>query len=435
MASFSLAVYRAAATALAPLAARKLARAASGDTALAARQAERHGEVPEASGELWIHAASVGEVHAAAPLVKALQAGQPSLRLLHSTLTHTGAQAIERLHPGPSSVRHLFVPIDTPRRVARWLDRTRPAGLVLVETELWPELLIQCAQRRIPVTMVSARLSATSLGRLRRFGALAQQMLATVAPILCQGETDRNRFVALGVPPERVHVIGNLKFDVAAEPVVPEAVLSWQTLWSDRPTWVAGSTHAAEEALLAKTHRRLLERIGNALMVLVPRHPERAMEALATLRQQGLNTCLIEQFDGSGAIEAIVVDRLGVLAGLYAQTDLGVVCGSFTPGVGGHNLLEPAQAGRPVLTGRWTESQRDVADGLRAANASIELDDAASLAATLSKLLGDRERARALGEAAQTWMQAQSGAVARTLQELAPWLESVRDAAQRSGRD
>jgi len=428
-------VYRAAAATLAPLAARRLARAAADDSALVARQAERHGIVPAAGGELWIHAASVGEVHAAAPLVKALQVGQPSLRLLHSTLTHTGAQAVQRMHSEPFAPRHLFVPIDTPRRVARWLDRTRPAGLVLVETELWPELLIQCARRRIPVTMVSARLSETSLRRLRRFGALAQEMLVAVAPILCQGETDRNRFVALGVPPERVHVVGNLKFDVAAEPVVPEAVLSWQTLWSDRPTWVAGSTHAAEEALLAKTHRRLLERIGNALMVLVPRHPERAMEALATLRQQGLNTCLIEQFDGSGAIEAIVVDRLGVLAGLYAQTDLGVVCGSFTPGVGGHNLLEPAQAGRPVLTGRWTESQRDVADGLRAANASIELDDAASLAATLSELLGDRERARALGEAAQTWMQAQSGAVARTLQELAPWLESIRAVARRSGRE
>ena len=428
-------MYRAAAATLAPLAARRLARAAADDSALVARQAERHGIVPAAGGELWIHAASVGEVHAAAPLVKALQVGQPSLRLLHSTLTHTGAQAVQRMHSEPFAPRHLFVPIDTPRRVARWLDRTRPAGLVLVETELWPELLIQCARRRIPVTMVSARLSETSLRRLRRFGALAQEMLVAVAPILCQGETDRNRFVALGVPPERVHVVGNLKFDVAAEPVVPEAVLSWQTLWSDRPTWVAGSTHAAEEALLAKTHRRLLERIGNALMVLVPRHPERAMEALATLRQQGLNTCLIEQFDGSGAIEAIVVDRLGVLAGLYAQTDLGVVCGSFTPGVGGHNLLEPAQAGRPVLTGRWTESQRDVADGLRAANASIELDDAASLAATLSELLGDRERARALGEAAQTWMQAQSGAVARTLQELAPWLESIRAVARRSGRE
>ncbi len=418
-------MYRAAATVLAPLAARRLARAAADDITLVARQAERHGEVPETDGELWIHAASVGEVHAAAPLIRALRARDPSLPLLHSSFTHTGAQAIERLHREVGGLRHLFAPLDTPRRVKRWLDRTRPVGLLLVETELWPELLIQCVRRRIPVTMVSARLSETSRQRLYCAGGLTRQMLAAVTPILCQSGADRDRFVALGALPAQVHVAGNLKFDTRAEPVVPEAVLRWSSLWSDRPTWVAGSTHAFEERLLATAHRSLQQRVGNALMILVPRHPERAGAALQTLRQQGLNACLIDQFDGSGAISAVVVDRLGLLAGLYAQTDLSVVCGSLAAGVGGHNLLEPALAGRPVLTGRWTDSQREIADGLRAANALIEVDDATSLAARLNELLGDRERAQALGRAAQAWAQAQSGALERTLRELAPWLETV----------
>jgi 3-deoxy-D-manno-octulosonic-acid transferase len=403
-----------------------MARAARDDDALAARQGERHGAVPEAGGELWIHAASVGEVHASAPLIRALRKRHPSQSLLLTSFTHTGAQAIERLHPDRTRLRQLFVPFDTPRRVARWLDRTRPAGLILVETELWPELLIQCAARSIPIAMVSARLSENSLSRLRRFGRLARQMLSGVAPILCQSAADRDRLIALGLPAGDVQVTGNLKFDVGADAVVPKEVLEWQRLWSERPTWVAGSTHPAEEGLLAQAHRSLRQRRGTALMVLVPRHPERAGDALMTLQQQGLRACRIGDFDASSEVEAVVVDRLGVLAGLYANTDLGVVCGSLAPGVGGHNLLEPAHAGRPVLTGRWTESQRAVADGLRSAAALVEVDGADTLATMLDQLFSDPRRAAALGEAARTWARSQGGAVARTLERLEPWLASVK---------
>lgn len=420
-------MYRAAAAALAPLAAWRLARLARADDGLAARQVERHGIVPEARDELWIHAASVGEVHAAAPLVQALQARHAGVPLLLTTFTASGAQAVARLHSERSSLRHLFVPLDTPHRVRRWLDQTRPAGLILVETELWPELLIQCRQRHIPVAMVSARLAETSRRRLQRGGSLVRDMLHDVSPILCQSAADRDRFMALGVRNEQLALTGNLKFDAGTEvdAVAAAVVDGWQSRWSGRPTWVAGSSHCAEEPLLAQAQRTLRKHFNDVLMVLVPRHPERAGEALATLQQHGLQACRIDQFDGSIEIAAVVVDRLGVLAQLYAETDLSVVCGSFAPGVGGHNLLEPARAGRPVLSGRWTESQRALADGLRAAGALIELDDAESLAAALAKLFINPDQARQRGEAARAWAQTQFGAVARTMDELEPWLEAM----------
>lgn len=417
MGSWSLAVYRAAAAALAPLAARRLAAAAGQDASLRAAQAERHGEVPWAGGELWIHAASVGEVNAAAPLVRAL--GQ-RFRLLHTSVTATGRQAIERHHG--DAVRRLFLPLDTPGRVARWLDRSAPAGLILVETELWPELLNQCRARSIPVAMVSARLTERSRSRLRRVPGLSRRMLAGIDPVLCQSEADRARFAALGVAPERLAVAGNLKFDADPDPVVPAQVRAWAVHWAARPSWVAGSTHAAEEELLARAHRRVQERFANALLVLVPRHPERATDAMQRLQRAGLRVCRVDALAESPPVDAAVVDRLGVLAGLYRVTHAAVVGGSLAPGVGGHNLLEPALAERAVLAGRWTEAQQEAAVGLREAGVLFEVEDADELAGALIGLLDDPERAAVLGARARRWAQAQTGALRRTLEALRPWL-------------
>lgn len=423
MGSLALGVYRLAAAVLAPLVGRRLGRAA-GNPELRARRSERDGDVPAAGGELWLHAASVGEVNAAEGLIHALLASDPERRIVVTTLTATGAAEVARRFGDSDRVRHLFAPLDTRRRVRRWLARTRPERLVLVETEIWPEMLAQCRARGIPVAVVSARLSERAFARYRRWRALFAPVLAALDAVLCQTPADRDRFAALGVPTDRLAVTGNLKLDAAEPAPVPEVVESWRAAWSGRRAWVAGSTHEGEEAILADAHRQVRDAIGDALLICVPRHPERAGAALRALEDAGLSCVPIDRLatwpeaDGRD-VEAVVVDRLGVLAGLYRVADLAVVCGSLVPGIGGHNLIEPGLAGKPVITGRWTGAQSEMAEGLSAAGALVEVDSAETLAATLIDLFSDEERRRALGERAREWAESQRGALARTLARLA----------------
>ncbi|MDT8450486.1 MAG: 3-deoxy-D-manno-octulosonic acid transferase [Wenzhouxiangellaceae bacterium] len=421
--SIALGVYRLAAAVLAPLAGRRLGRAA-GDPELRARRGERDGDVPEGRGEWWLHAASVGEVNAAEGLIHALLASDPERRVVVTTLTATGAAEVARRFGDSDRVRHLFAPLDTRRRVRRWLARTRPEKLVLVETEIWPEMLAQCRGRGIPVAVVSARLSERAFARYRRWRALFAPELAALDAVLCQTPGDRDRFAALGVPTDRLAVTGNLKLDAAGLPPVPAIVASWRAAWNGRPAWVAGSTHEGEEAVLAAAHRQIRDAIGDALLICVPRHPERAGAALRTLEGAGVSCVPIDRLTASPGVDArnvesIVVDRLGLLAGLYQVAGLAVVCGSLVPGIGGHNLVEPALAGKPVITGRWTGKQREMVEGLRRADALIEVDSAAALAATLIDLFSDEERRRALGERARDWAESRRGALARTLARLA----------------
>ena len=429
MASSWLRVYRFATGALAPLAARRLARAAAGEPELLARQPERRGHVPEAGGELWIHAASVGELNAAEPLVRALITNRQ--RIVLTTLTHTAAEQAARRFATCDGVRHLFAPLDTTVSVARWLDHTRPRGLVLVETEIWPVMLEQCRRRSIPVAIVNARISGRAIRRYRWLARLFRQALADVYPILCQDEASRVRFEALGVARNRITVTGNLKFDLSSPTAPTGELLAWQRLWSGRPVWVAGSTHAGEEGIVADAHCRLLQMHRDALLVLVPRHPERGAEALDACKRTGLSACMVEdwptraaQRDGdSDGIQAIVVDRMGVLAGLYQLVDACLVCGSLVEGLGGHNLIEPALAGKPILTGPYTTDQQAAADGLESANGLVRVGpEAPTLADALAKIFTQPEYARQLATNASAFARSQRGALDRTLEALAPWL-------------
>src|SRR6056297_1703013 len=210
MASSWFRVYRFATGALAPFAARRLARAAAGAPELRARQPERCGHVPDAGGEIWIHAASVGELTTAEPLVRALVDRQR--RIVLTTLTHTAAEQARRRFADCDAVRHLFAPLDTVASVSRWLDHTRPSALLLVETEIWPVMLDQCRRRSIPVAMVNARISSRAVRRYQRFAGLFRKALAEVDPVLCQDSASRERFGALGVDGNRMTITGNLKF-------------------------------------------------------------------------------------------------------------------------------------------------------------------------------------------------------------------------------
>lgn len=417
---------------LAPIAARRLARAAAADPEFRERRRERLGRVPDAGGELWIHAASVGELAAAEPLVaRLLETGNH--RLLISTMTHTAASRARAVFGDESRVRHLFAPLDTRGCVRRWLDHTRPDRLVLVETEIWPVLLDECCRRGIPVAMVNARLSARSLRRYRRFPGLFRAALADVEPLLCQSEADRDRLATLVADPSRLRVTGNIKFDrpLAAESS-PE-VRAWAEAWSDRPCWVAGSTHPGEERIVAEAQRELLASHPDALAVVVPRHPDRAAEVLATLQRAGLDARPIGERSDRPGPDAVVVDRMGVLEALYGRVDALFVGGSLVAGIGGHNLIEAAASGRPVSTGPFVDNQRDAADLLADAGALARVDSATDLAATLAGWFDDPESATETGRRGRAAVEGARGALERTARTLGPWLEGDRRPDVRPG--
>jgi len=427
-----LGVYRLATGVLAPFAARRLARAAGDTPEMLARQPERLGRVPDAGGELWIHAASVGEINAAGPLVRALLARQR--RIVLSTLTHTAAEHARRRFEDCDALRHLLAPLDTVASVSRWLDHTRPSALVLVETEIWPVMLDQCRRRSIPVAMVNARISSRAMRRYRRFAGLFRDALAEVDPVVCQDEASRRRFETLGVGGDRTRVAGNLKFDVDSLAAPRDVTLAWQRSWSGRHAWVAGSTHEREERIVAGAHRKLLQTNPDALLLIVPRHPERGSDALDACRRAGLVACMAEDWPAMAAqngrekarVQAVVVARMGVLSDLYQLVDACMVCGSLVEGIGGHNLIEPALAGKPILTGIYTADQQAAADGLESANGLVRVDSEAELANRLAQILGQPELARKLASNASSFVASQRGALDRTTKALEPWLSHQR---------
>lgn len=424
MRSWWFPVYRVVGSALAPVARRRLTRAAAGDPALVARQAERRGHVPNARDELWVHAASVGELNAAEPLIRRL-VDRHGARIVISTMTHTAAARAGERFTGSARVRHVFAPLDTPACVGRWLDHTRPRRLLLVETEIWPVLLEACRRREIPVAMVNARVSRRALGRYRRFAGLFEDALSAVDPVLCQSDADLERLAALGVSRERLAVTGNLKFDLAAPERPSERVRAWTQSWGDRRVWIAGSTHAGEEAIVGRAHARVLEGRPDALVIVVPRHPERAGEARAELQRVGLETCAIDDLKEKPDAQAVVVDRMGVLAELYGCAAAVFVAGSLAPGIGGHNLMEAALAGRPVITGPHLDDQRDAARILSAAGVLDRAATDEALAEAVTRWLDEADEAERIGDQARRTAQAQRGAVAATIERLERWLRPV----------
>lgn len=420
-------VYRALTAALAPWARRRLARQGLAFGELAGREAERRGDVPQAEGELWIHAASVGELNAATPLIDRLL-DTPGRRIVLSSLTPTAASLAARRFADRAGVRCLLAPLDRPVDVERWLARTRPARLLLIETELWPEMLAACARHRIPVAIANARLSARAFGRYRRMRGLFGPLLAGIGPVACQSGPDADRFAELGVATNRLTVTGNIKFDPPPLGQLPDDVARVLVGLGDRRRWVAGSTHRGEEALVARAHRIVIDRVPDSLLLLVPRHPERADEALETLRQSGvraarLGTLIHHPADSD--LQAVVVDRLGILGGLYATSSANFVGGSLVDGIGGHNLVEAAQAGRPVLTGPFTADQAEAADGLEAAGGLARVVDATALAAAVADVMSDAPSPAlaAMPSRAAAFLEGQRGALTRTIEELREWLD------------
>ena len=369
-------------------------------------------------GGIWVHAVSVGESIAAAPMIRALMARHPDLPITVTCMTPTGSERIRAMFG--DQVQHCYLPYDLPWAAARFLDRVRPKLAVVMETELWPNHIHQCARRGIPVVLANARLSERSARGYARFARLTAPMLAELDWLAVQTETEAERFRQLGARPERVSVTGSIKFDLHIDASLTARAAEQRAQWGAdaRPVWIAASTHGGEDEVILIAHRKLLERHPDALLILVPRHPERFRDVFELCRQQGFATARRSGNEAVGAEHQVLLgDTMGELLFLYALADVAFVGGSLVAN-GGHNLLEPAALGKPVLSGPHLFNFLEISQQLAAAGALREIDDAAGLALAVATLLGDSEQAQTMRDGGLRVLRANQGALERLLDGL-----------------
>ncbi|WP_405236770.1 lipid IV(A) 3-deoxy-D-manno-octulosonic acid transferase [Lentisalinibacter orientalis] len=371
------------------------------------------------SGSVWIHAVSVGEVQAAAPLIKALKDRFPSRAVVVTTVTPTGAERVHRLFG--DEVVHCFAPFETPGAVRRFFDRVRPELAVIIETELWPNLYAECGRRRVPLVLASARISPRSVARYRHLTPLFREALSHGIIIAAQSEQDAQRFRDLGAAPARTFVTGNIKFDVEIDESLAARGREFAAEhFPGRSVWIAASTHAGEEEIVLAAHRRLLAAVPDALLMLVPRHPERFPAVADMVREQDLD--FVSRTGGercSAETRVFLGDTMGELPLFYAASDIAFVAGSLVP-IGGHNLLEPASLGLPILTGPHLFNAEDIAAMFAERGASRVVTDEAELAAALEQLFADEAARRQMGERARRLLLDNRGSLRSLLELLEP---------------
>ncbi len=363
---------------------------------------------------IWCHAVSVGEVRAIQPMLSLLQEDDRTAdRVVLSTVTLTGQETARR---ECGFVRDIFYfPLDLPFVVRRSLNRVRPFLFITAETEFWPNFFYTCFLKKVPVVVVNGRISDRSFARYIRFRWFFRPFLERVSLFLMQSEEDARRVRELGAGPETVRVTGNMKYDREPEPVsVPEGVREWARSGF---LLVGGSTHAGEEDVILDA----VDSLGGEgiLTALVPRHPERFEEVENLLRSRGLAFSRYSEIEATGEIKGqfLLVDAMGVLDGFYALADAAYVGGSLVP-VGGHNLLEPAMHGVPILTGPHLHNFRGIADSLVTAGGCVVVGDTEALSLELASLLSSVDHRKIMGKAALEKSRAARGASARNQKEI-----------------
>jgi 3-deoxy-D-manno-octulosonic-acid transferase len=377
-----------------------------------------------------LHAVSLGEMSAAAPLARALRLRFPDMALVVTTATPAGRARAAALFEGEADIR--FLPYDTPGAVRRFLARTRPRAAIIMETELWPNLLRECQRSAIPVLLANARLSLRSVSRYRRFGGLFAGVFRKNLVVAAQSAEDAERFKSIGAAAEQTLVVGNVKFDVGVAAGVVQAGRALRVAFAGaRPVWIAGSTHAGEEEQLLDAHSSLLTSTPNAVLLLVPRHKDRFAAVAELLARRGVRFARRSRMaSGEEAPQlpddtpVLLVDTVGELATLYAAADVAFVGGSLVA-VGGHNLLEPAALCLPVLTGPSHFNGKEIAQLLLARGAALEVQGAQDLAATLQRLLAAPLLREQIGLIGKEIIAANRGSVARLVALIEPWLPAA----------
>ena len=385
------------------------------------RWKEHFGITPKLNNDqrpIWIHAVSVGESIAAAPLIKALKKQNPDQPILVTTTTSTGAEQIEKLG---DLVEHRYMPIDFSFAVKGFLKAINPKQMLIIETELWPNTLNTVHKAGIPITVVNARLSEKSCNNYKKAQPLFNVLHPCLTKVLCQTESDAERFERLGVNKEKLFVTGSIKFDIEISDEVKEQGKALRSdLGVNRPVWIAASTHKGEDEKVLEAHKQVLESHPDALLVLVPRHPERFDNVFELCQNQGFETVRrTSQSEVTESTQVYLGDTMGELLILIGSADVCFMGGSLIGDkVGGHNVLEPAALGVPVITGPSYFNFSEIIDALRNSSAIIIAQDYHAIAEHVSNLIPSGQDRQSIISNALNIVKMNQGAIVRTLNKV-----------------
>lgn len=376
---------------------------------------------PQLEQCIWVHAVSVGEVVAAVPLIRALLLCYPERPLLVTTVTPTGAARVAATFG--VDVHHAYIPFEMPQAIDNFFASVNPEMALVLETEIWPNLYRGCGVRDIPLVLVSARISPKSVKNYRRLVPLFRETLSHGIIIAAQTEADAERFLSLGAAPERTRITGNIKFDIELPQDLAERGRGVrEELFGERPVWIAASTHEGEESVVLEAHQKLLERFPGLLLILVPRHPQRFAAVRDLIDKQALDVVARTEARPCEASTAVFLgDTMGEMTLFYAASDVAFVGGSLTP-VGGHNLLEPAALGIPIVSGPHVFNAQEIADMFIETGACRVAEDAEQLADAVGELLSNRDKAKERGELGCRILERNRGALERLLEMIEPLL-------------
>ena len=378
------------------------------------RIGERFGffEKVPAPGGIWIHAVSVGEVQAIEPLVRHLQRQHPDLAITLTTSTPTGSERVRRLFG--QELFHVYFPYDLPWSLKRFLRRVQPALLVMVETEIWPNLLQLCHEQGVLTLLANGRLSERSARGYARLGGFRREVFGLIGSVAAQSQEDARRFIDLGVPPQRVEVTGSIKFDMRIPASVQEqAEVMRRLLGEGRPTWIAASTHEGEEEQVLSAHAEVRKRIPSALLVLVPRHPERFERVASLVERRGFSMARRSRNEPCEAETGVFLgDTMGELTLFLGVADVAFIGGSLVK-TGGHNMLEAAAQGVPVVFGPHVFNFTAIARLLQEKGAAVMVEDQDGLTRVVADWLGDASERSRIGENGRRVVEENRGALER----------------------
>lgn len=365
---------------------------------------------------IWIHAVSVGEVVAVTPLIKKLKAQAPELNIIVTTTTSTGANEANKL-----GVKHRYMPLDFPFAINRFLEVVKPIGLFIMETELWPNTLASCQQRNIPVTIINARLSARSESRYKKLPFVFDLLLKNIDFVLAQTKEDAARFIQLGLLKKQVTTTGSIKFDITATQTQKSDAASLRNLLGEkRHVWIAASTHKGEDEQIIKAHQQVLTTIPTALLIIVPRHPERFESVRQLVVENNLSVITrSSQKTVTSDTQVYLGDSMGEMMTLLGAADVCFIAGSLIGNkVGGHNLLEAAALKKPLLNGPSYFNFKEITEQLVRLTACKICDDSDVISASLLTLFNDKTLSEKQGEIAFQFVKNNQGALLKTMESM-----------------
>ncbi|CAH1547053.1 3-deoxy-D-manno-octulosonic acid transferase [Vibrio harveyi] len=382
------------------------------------RWKEHFGITPKLTSDekpIWIHAVSVGESIAATPFIKALKEQNPDQPILVTTTTSTGAEQIAKLG---DLVEHRYMPIDFAFAVKRFLKTTQPKKMLIIETELWPNTLNEVHKTGIPISVVNARLSEKSCSNYAKVQPLFNLMLPCLTQVLCQTESDANRFERLGVDKDKLKVTGSIKFDIQiSDDVKEKSKILRQELGQNRPVWIAASTHKGEDEQVLAAHKRVLESHPDALLILVPRHPERFDDMYDLCQQQGFETVRrTTQENVANSTQVYLGDTMGEMLLLLGAADICFMGGSLVGDkVGGHNVLEPAALGVPIINGPSFFNFKEIVETMLREDCILLVDSIQNLASSITLLMRNPRKLNRMSSQTHQFIAKNQGAISLTI--------------------